>query len=224
MTTARYGAARTSLRTSAIMLVFTVVFTALMAFTYNATRPAIEASVQQAQLALVGEILPPGSYDNALLDDVLRPGAAAALGFDDARVWRARRGGEPVALVVEAEAPDGYAGRIGLIVAVAADGRLLGARVTRHKETPGLGDYVELAKDRNKHAPWIAQFAGLDAASLPLERWTVRKDGGAFDYRAGATISARAVSRAVGRAVDYVQHNRDALFAAQGGRNPGAGR
>ncbi|QDF96648.1 electron transporter RnfG [Azoarcus sp. DD4] len=217
----RYGAARTSLRTAAIMLVFTVVFTALMASTYRATRPAIEASVQEEQLRLVNEVLPATAYDNALLDDVILTRATVQLGFDGARVWRARRGGDVVAMVLEAAATDGYAGRIGLIVAVGADGRLQGVRVTSHKETPGLGDYIDPKKDRNKRSPWIAQFAGIAWQDMAAERWTVRKDGGAFDYRAGATISARAVTSAVGKAVGFAVEQRDALIAAASGATLG---
>ena len=215
---ARYSATRTSLRTGGIMVVFTLAFTALMASTYGITRPAIEASKQESQQRLVDEVLPPASYDNALLDDMVRVAAPAALGMDDgARVWRARRGGEPVVLVVEGAATDGYSGRIELVVAIGRDGRLSGVRVTAHKETPGLGDYIDPRKDRHKDQPWIGQFAGARWADVNTAEWAVRKDGGSFDYRAGATISARAVTRAVGRITAFATGRLDALFAAPAG-------
>jgi electron transport complex protein RnfG len=119
------------------------------------------------------------------------------------RLWRARKDGAPVALVLEAAAPDGYSGRIGLILAVAADGSLLALRVTSHKETPGLGDYIDPKKDRNKARPWITQFNGLGFDSVPPGQWRVKKDGGRFDQMAGATISARAVTNASGRALAW---------------------
>lgn len=215
---ARYSATRTSLRTGAIMVVFTLAFTALMASTYGLTRPAIEASKQEAQQRLVDEVLPPAGYDNALLDDMVRVDAPGALGMDGgARVWRARKGGEPVALVIEGAATDGYAGRIELVVAVGRDGRLSGVRVTAHKETPGLGDYIDPKKDRRKDAPWIGQFTGTTWRDVDTAGWTVRKDGGSFDFRAGATISARAVTRAVGRITAFAAGRLDALFAAPAG-------
>lgn len=217
MSGARYSATRTSLRTAAIMLVFTLAFTALMAFTYRSTRPAIEASLQDAQLRLIDEVLPRGSYDNPLLDDVVVVDRSTALGLDHARVWRARRAGAPVALVVEAAAPDGYAGRLDLVVAVSDAGTLSGVRVTNHKETPGLGDYIDPRKDRNKAQPWIAQFAGVSWAEIDPARWAVKKDGGSFAYRTGATISARAVVAAVGRATAWAAAHRAALFAAAAG-------
>lgn len=215
---ARYSATRTSLRTGAIMVLFTLVFTALMASTYGITRPAIEASKQESQQRLVNEVLPPGRYDNALLDDRVRVAAPAVLGMDGgARVWRARKGGEPVALVIEGAATDGYSGRIELLVAIGRDGRLSGVRVTAHKETPGLGDYIDPKKDRRKDQPWIAQFADATWRGVNTAEWTVRKDGGSFDYRAGATISARAVTRAVGRITAFAAGRLDALFAAPAG-------
>lgn len=214
----RYSASHTSLRTAGIMVAFTLAFTALMAQTYRATRPTIEASEQEGKMRLINEILPPERYDNALLDDFVSVGPTPELGLDrGGQIYRARRSGEPSALVLEAVAPDGYAGRIQLIVAVDADGRVGGVRVTGHRETPGLGDYIDPKKDRNKTRPWIVQFSGLSLAEVTPTGWKVRRDGGRFAYRTGATISARAVTNATARALEYVAAHRDALFAAPAG-------
>ncbi len=219
---ARYSALRTALRAAGIMLVFTLVFTALMASTYSLTRPAIEASMQEAQMRLIDEVLPPGSYDNNLLEDVVRVGPTPALGLDDGgRIWRARLGGQPAALIVETTATDGYAGRIAMVVAINTNGLLSGVRVTTHKETPGLGDYIDPKKDRRKDRPWISQFSSTRWKDVNTAQWAVRKDGGTFDYRTGATISARAVVGAVGRATAWVTTRRDALFSAPAGSTPG---
>lgn len=198
-------AAKMSLRTAVIMLAFTLVFTGLMAATQQATAPAIAAAAQEAKLSRINDILPPACYDNPLLDDWLPLGARPAPGLaPEGRVYRARKAGQPVAVVVEGQAPDGYSGRIALAVAVSADGRVLGARVTQHKETPGLGDYIDPAKDKNKTQPWIAGFDGLSFTDVARPAWTVRKDGGHFAYHAGATISARAVTVAVGQVLEWV--------------------
>lgn len=215
---AHYTAARTSLRTSAIMVLFTVAFTAVMSATYEVTRPAIEASAQEGKMRLINEVLPPGSYDNALLEDFVAIGPVPELGLEEeGRIYRARRNGEPSALVLEAVAPDGYAGRIQLVIALGADGRVSGVRVTGHRETPGLGDYIDPNKDRNKAQPWIGQFSGVAFADLGVERWKVKRDGGSFAYRIGATISARAVTGATARALDYATRNRDTLYSAPTG-------
>ncbi|THF62655.1 RnfABCDGE type electron transport complex subunit G [Pseudothauera rhizosphaerae] len=222
---ARYTAARTSLRTALIMLVFTLLFTAAMAFTYGLTRPAIEASELAEKMRLINEVLPPGSYDNALLEDVLRLGPTPELGLaQGGALYRARKAGEPAALVLEAEAPDGYAGRIKLVLAVTADGRVSGVRVTSHKETPGLGDYIDPKKDRNKERPWITQFTGAGHDRVDAAAWKVRRDGGVFDAPTGATISARAVTNATGRALGWALARRDALFAAAPGSTLDTGK
>ncbi len=208
------GALRISLRTAAIMLLFTLAFTALMAKVYDFTKPVIEATMQDAKRQLIAEVLPETAYDNDLLADVIVLPPVAALGLNaPSHAYRARRGGQPVALVLEAAAPDGYSGRIGLIVAVQADGRLAAVRVTQHQETPGLGDYIDPKKDKNKAQPWITQFDGRHFGDTPLDKWRVRKDGGAFDQRAGATISARAVTRATGRALAWALLHAEALYA-----------
>jgi len=111
--------------------------------------------------------------------------------------------------VLESVAPDGYSGRIWLILAVRASGELAGVRVVTHKETPGLGDYIELPK-----SPWIKGFDGKSRALYKDADWKVKKDGGQFDYMAGATITPRAVVKAVNKALLYFEQNRDKLFAA----------
>ena len=204
---------RISARTAVILLLFTLAFTALMAGTYKLTQPMVEASARAEKMRLIGEVLPPLAYDNKLLEDAITLPPLKALGLDDATtLYRARKDGKPVALVFEAAAPDGYSGRIGLIVAVSADGRLLAQRVTQHKETPGLGDYIDPKKDKNKQQPWIRQFEGVGFDTVLGAKWKVKKDGGRFDQRAGATISARAVTNVSGRALLWAHERSEKLF------------
>ncbi|MDT3735972.1 MAG: electron transport complex subunit RsxG [Denitratisoma sp.] len=211
------NAARASLRTAAILTVFTAVFTTLMAATYKATKPAIDASAEAEKMKLVGEVLPAALYDNALLADWVDVAPRAGLGLaaqdDPVRLFRARKAGAPAALVFEAVAPDGYGGRIRLLVAVGADDRVIGVRVVSHKETPGLGDYIDPKKDRNKASPWIRQFDARGFGEVAAADWKVSKDGGRFDARTGATISARAVTNAVRRALQFAAGHRDSLYA-----------
>ena len=208
-----------SARTGSVMVAFTIVFTALMAFTYGATKNQIEASATEEKMKLISEVLPPASYDNLLLDDYVELGPTPELGLaEGGRVYRARRAGQPAALLLETTAPDGYSGRIDLIVAVRADGSVSGVRAVTQRETPGLGDYIDPKKDKDKKAPWITQFTGLEAARLP--QCKVKKDGGDIAYHTGATISARAVTNAVARAARYAADNQNRLFAAASGSRP----
>ena len=216
--TQRYTALRTASRTALIMVVFTFLFTALMAGTYRYTSPRIAESEHKQRMALINAIVAPEAYDNELLEDYVVLPPTPELGLDRVgHVYRARLAGEPSALVLEAVAPDGYAGRIQLAVAVSTEGTVSGVRVTGHAETPGLGDYIDPQKDRNRDAPWIEQFSGVSYEDIPPRGWTVTRDGGEFSYRAGATISARAVIEATGRAVRYALAHQDTLFDAETG-------
>jgi len=205
-----------SARTGSVMVAFTVIFTAVMAFTYGATKTQIEASATEEKMKLISEVLPATAYDNLLLDDVITVGPTRELGLDEGgHIYRARKAGQPVALLVESIAPDGYSGRIELIVAIRADGGVSGVRAVTQRETPGLGDYIDPKKDKDKKAPWVTQFTGLEAARLP--QCKVKKDGGDIAYHTGATISARAVTNAVARAARYAADNQNRLFAAPNG-------
>ena len=210
------SAPKMAVRTAIILLVFVVIFTGLLAAAYLGTRPAIEAAAAQEKMKLIDEILPRSQYDNALLKDTLTLGAVPAFGLDgETTIYRARKNGRPVALVHEAIAPDGYAGKIRLLIAIAAEdsnNSILGVRVVAHKETPGLGDYIEIKKDKNKERPWITQLNGTQPAAMDERAWKVKKDGGQFDSVAGATITPRAVLKAVRKAAQYVAENREKLF------------
>lgn len=208
------SANKMAMRTAIILLVFVTIFTGLLASAYLWTRPAIDAAAADEKMKLIDEVLPRTSYDNALLKDAVPIAANAALGQDETtQAYRARKAGQPVALVLEAVAPDGYAGKIRLLVAVAPDGKLVGVRVTQHKETPGLGDYIEPKKDKNKTRPWITQFDGANPITVDEREWKVKKDGGQFDSMAGATVTPRAIIKAVRKASRYVVDNRNTLFA-----------
>ncbi len=208
-----------AIRTAAILFVFVIIFTGLLSGAYLWTKPAIEASAAEAKMKLVDEVLPRSDYDNQLLQDTVALPPTPELGLAEAStVFIARQGSQPVAAVFEAVAPDGYAGKVRLILAVRADGRVAGVRVTQHKETPGLGDYVEIKKDKNKARPWITQFNDMALDKLADKDWKVKKDGGALDYYAGATVTPRAVSKAVFKAVKWFAANRDQLIAAGAGK------
>lgn len=168
---------------------------------------AAELLVHRQALAIV---LPMDRYDNEPLTDTIQINSEPWTGsVEPVTVRRARLGGKPAALVFDVMAPDGYAGPIRLLVSVAADGRLLGVRVTAHKETPGLGDLIDVRK-----STWITGFAGRRLGDPPRERWAVKRDGGDFDQFASATVTPRAVVAAVQRTLLLVEKHGALLYAA----------
>lgn len=185
----------------------------LLAGVMHLTRERIAEADRQAELRALAAVLPPERYDNDPLEDGIGVAAPAWLGSPaPLRVWRARRGGAPVQLVLETVAPDGYAGPIRLLVGVAADGRIEGVRVTAHRETPGLGDGIEAGRSN-----WIERFDGRALGDPPAVRWTVRREGGDFDAFTGATITPRAVIHALRRCLQFVEKHGAALYAAEAG-------
>lgn len=202
--------ARSTMQTAINLVFFAVLGTAILASTFFMTHDAIVKSEEAEKLKLITQIVPPTLFDNDIIQDTLTIATDPLLGNDDSTLaYRARLKGEPSAVVLEAIAPDGYSGKIHLILAVRANGELAGVRVVSHKETPGLGDYIELPKN-----PWIKGFDGKSREVYKDTDWKVKKDGGQFDYMAGATITPRAVVKAVNKALQYFAANRDTLFAA----------
>lgn len=197
-----------SLRTAATLGAFAIVGTLLLALTHQFTREPIRQSEAQARLALFHQILPPTTHDNDLLQSAVKIQADALLGTSEAGLaYQARLQQRVVAVILEAIAPDGYSGDIKLLIAIRADGSVAGVRALAHKETPGLGDYIDAER-----SDWIRSFDGQSLRKLPAAGWKVKKDGGQFDYMAGATITPRAVIKAVRRALEYFDAHRASLL------------
>lgn len=169
------------------------------------TREPIAAAAARDLQASLAQVLPEGFADNDLLADV----RDVADTTGRRRVYRARRGGRVVGAVFQ-NAARGYAGDIVVLIGVDTAGTVLGVRVLRHSETPGLGDKIEAAKSR-----WIHAFAGRSLADPGAAGWAVRKDGGVFDQFAGATITPRAVVRAVHSGLGFFAEHRAEIIDAE---------
>ena len=198
-------------RNGVILLLFVGVITALLAASFELTRSAIQQNEQQAKLTWIAQVLPPGSFDNDLLSTGLTLPADEMLGTrSPSHAWIARKQGRPTGFVLEAIAPEGYGGDIALLIGINPRGEITGVRVAAHRETPGLGDYIEITKSH-----WMTQFEDKSLVQPADTVWRVRQDGGVFDARAGATITSRAVVKAVKLALQYfLQHRLELLTMA----------
>lgn len=199
-------------KNSLLLAGFAVISAAILAGVHESTKTRIEQQMRAAAQRALFEIVPESRHDNDLLNDTLSLPEEAwrALGLrNGGDVHIARHNGEIVALIFPAVAPDGYSGDISMIVGVNRDGSLAGVRVLAHRETPGLGDKVELKKSN-----WILGFEGKSLQNPKAERWKVKKDGGEFDQFTGATITPRAVVHQVKRVLDYVKAEEPTLFPA----------
>ena len=203
-----------SVKTAMVMIAFTIAGTLSLAVIHQTTEAPISKAEAAVRMALFAQILVPELHDNELLQDEIKLPAGGDLGNrDETSIYRARLKGKPSAVILEATAPDGYSGDIKLLVAIKADGEIAGVRVLAHKETPGLGDYIDIA-----HSEWIKQFDGQSLVKRNDEAWFVKKDGGQFDFTTGATITPRAVVKAVHKVLKFYSKNQQAIFETAAGQ------
>lgn len=201
---------RSMLKNALVLGLFAVVTVGIVSLTQQGTVERIAAAERQAKSIALAQILPAGSYDNNLLDQPRQVHDPLLGNRSSSPAYIATLNGAPAAVILQVTAPDGYSGGIQLLVGILADGRLAGVRVISHKETPGLGDKIELAK-----SDWIRSFDGKSLQDPDTAGWGVKKDLGHFDQFAGATITPRAVVKAVHRALQYFDAHREQLFAPQ---------
>ncbi len=196
-------------KTALTLIAFALVFTALLAYIFNVTKAPIEKSEAEARMALFNQVVSPELHDNDMLKEAITIAPNELLGNTQPSVANlARIDHAPSAVILEAIAHDGYSGDIKLLIAIKYDGTIAGVRVLTHKETPGLGDYIDILKGN-----WIKLFDGESLSKTSEPQWKVKKDGGQFDYMAGATITPRAVVKAVHKALKYFEANKQILFS-----------
>ena len=197
-------------KNSLILGAFALVTAGTLALTNLGTQDRIAAAERAAQQKALFEVVPIDQHDNDMLSDTMPvpADAMAALGLrSDKPIYIARKQGEISALIIPATAQDGYSGDIDMIVGVTATGTITGVRVLRHKETPGLGDKVDLKKSQ-----WILNFNGKSLSFPVIEDWKVKKDGGEFDQFAGATITPRAMVGQIKRVLEVVAAQQSVFF------------
>lgn len=192
-------------KNSLILGAFAIITAGTLALTNLGTQDRIAAAERAAQQRALFEIIPRDRHNNDLLTDTLAvpQSGLAQLGLSQSQpIYVARKDGEAIALIIPAMAHDGYSGDIDMIVGVNRDGTIAGVRILKHKETPGLGDKIELKKHQ-----WILNFNGKSLTVPVVEDWKVKKDGGVFDQFAGATITPRAVVGQIKRVLEFTAAN-----------------
>lgn len=196
------------LLSGAFLWVFAVVGTTFVAVTENTTRTKIAENERLVLLRNLNALLSAEKLDNDIVSDTTIVSASALLGTEnDTIVYRARLQGKPVAAIFNSVAPNGYSGKIHLLVGIYADGSVAGVRAVKHSETPGLGDAIETQK-----SDWVFSFNKRSLDNPTPSKWLVKKDGGDFDQFTGATITPRAVVLAVKNTLLYYQQNTDSIF------------
>ncbi|MEG3133737.1 electron transport complex subunit RsxG [Rouxiella sp. T17] len=179
---------------------FGILMTGMTALVNLLTKPTIAHQALLQQKTLFDQVIPASEYDNNMQQECYNVTDESLGTATPHNMYIARKGGKPVAAVVETTAPDGYSGAIQLLVAADFHGKVYGTRVLEQHETPGLGDKIEV-----RISDWIKSFANQTVNGPNDARWAVKKDGGMFDQFTGATITPRAVVRSVRRTALFIE-------------------
>lgn len=199
-------------KNSQILAIFAIVCTAIVGLVNELTKDKIKAQEQLQLLNTLHSIIEPSRYNNDITQDCVNISspllANSNKGETKQKAYIARNNLNPIAIAITSTAPDGYNGNIDLIIAINMDESISGVRVLKHQETPGLGDKVELRKSN-----WITNFNDKRLLSEKDSRWAVVKDGGIFDQFTGATITPRAIVKAIKKSLLFFKDNKNSMLA-----------
>ncbi|MGB0473682.1 MAG: electron transport complex subunit RsxG [Porticoccaceae bacterium] len=197
-------------KNSLLLAVFAFITAVILASTDRLTEDRIAESERLAAQKALFEIIPVERHNNDLLMDIqpIPEKYWSTLGLESGGdIHIARLDGEPVAAIIPSITPEGYSGDIAMIVGVNFDGSIAGVRVVEHRETPGLGDKVDLRK-----SDWILSFNGKSLSNPKPDAWNVKKEKGDFDQFTGATITPRAVIHQIAKTLEYFSQDKERLL------------
>ncbi len=172
------------------LLVIVAVSGAILGAVYVQTFDTIAAAKQAKLEAAIGKVVP--QFDTLNIYKV-KP----ATGKDSITFYQAFNAGEKVGTAVATYTEKGFSGVFKIMVGFDTEGAIINTAVLEHKETPGLGDKMDIKK-----SDWSTQFNGKNPANYKL---SVTKDKGDVDAITAATISSRAFCDAVDRAYESLK-------------------
>ena len=181
---------------------FSLSATLLLAVVYGLTKEPIEKSELDDLRHSLEQVIPASIHDNNPAADTMQ----LKLDGTSLLIYRARKASHVTGVAFEASR-GGYSGEIRMLLGIDENGKLLGVRVLKHTETPGLGDKIEVTR-----SDWITRFTGKSLGDPPDAQWAVKKDGGPFDQFAGATITPRAVVNGIRDGLRLFAANRKSLL------------
>ncbi len=190
------------------LAIFACGCTTLVSVTHFLTKDTIFQKEQEQLKLTLNQVVPHELHDNELFTSCTLVYSEQLGSHEAMSAYIATKQDKPSAIAMEVIAPNGYNGKIKLIVGINYAGEVTGTRVLSHSETPGLGDKID-----TRISNWIYSFNGQRVSSQNLTNWNVKKDGGQFDQFTGATITPRAIVKAVKKSVIFYNENREQLFS-----------
>jgi electron transport complex protein RnfG len=180
---------------------FSFIIVGLVSLVYHGTKDKIADNERRALLQSLQSVIDKRRYNNDLVHDKIQ----LQSGGQAYTIYRARQAGKPVAAIITSTTTQGYNGAIDLLIAINVNGTINAVRILNHRETPGLGDAIELKKSN-----WVLSFNQLPLKNL--DQWAVKRDGGNFDQFTGATITPRAIVNEVKNTALFFQQHQHEIF------------
>ncbi len=179
---------------------------------YTWTKPYIAEQQRMAVEAIYLDTLQLKPSADIQLDSTRTTDDAALLGLRTPQsIYVAHKNSRIVGVVLPLTAREGYAGDIDLLLGIDSDGKVTSARVLSQRETRDLGDKIEPNK-----SDWLKQFRGATFDEGQKHQWQLRSEGGDFDGITGATVTSRAVIKAVQQGLAYFAQHRNELLGGAG--------
>lgn len=176
-----------------ISLVIFVQINVYEKYTKNDTNNRLRKQLEQ--------MLPTVKYDNNIVQSCYLYKDEVLTNLQEFKIFVAKKNSKPVGYIIESLSNQGYGGEIKLLTGIKISNEIDTVIVTKHNETPGLGDAVMQSK-----SDWLNQFKG---SSLKNKKFAVSKDGGDFIYTTGATITPRAIINGEKNLLEFVEKNNE---------------
>jgi H+/Na+-translocating ferredoxin:NAD+ oxidoreductase subunit G len=160
---------------------------------YNVTKEPIALAKKKKLEAAIKTVLPE-------FDDVKTIKVGLGDGEDSLVYYVASKDNKVIGTAIKSWTMKGFSGKIEIMIGLLQDGTINNTAVVSHKETPGLGDKMDVAK-----SDFPIQFMGKNSGNFNLK---VTKDGGDVDAITAATITSRAFCDAVQKACDSFENEK----------------
>ena len=182
------------------LALFALLTAGAISLTWLLTKEPIAAAKAKLKEDRLLAIMGDEPFDNDLLQSLIIYSADG----QPLESYAVKYHGQLKAIIMPITAPDGYNGNIELLVGLRVfdhdnSSEVIAVRALSHQETPGLGDKIDAGR-----SDWVYQFRHK---SLLNTNW--RLDQGGFDALTGATITSRAVVKAVHKRLLWYRENAE---------------
>lgn len=191
-----------------IVLLLAIIGVAATYAVYRSTAAQIASEQRIIESRKLLDLLPLDAYDNQPLEQPLALAEMTLAHSTLTSGYRATNRGQTVAILLRSQT-QGYTGAIELLIAIDANGKLLGVKTLKQSETPALGGHLG-----DWPNAWLQSFIGTSSNEPTDAGWALKKDQGQFDQIAGATITSRAAISAIHDALRYFDEHRAALLGS----------